>query len=68
MLGVIIYYNSIIGLVGSANFSPYSITKFGIIGLTKSVALETALTGITCNAICPSFVKTDMVKEIANKI
>jgi 3-hydroxybutyrate dehydrogenase len=41
-----------------ANFA----AKRGLIGLTKTVALETATSGITCNAICPGFVRTSLVE------
>lgn len=51
------------GLVASANKSAYVAAKHGIVGLTKAVALETAGSGITCNAICPGWVLTPLVKR-----
>jgi 3-hydroxybutyrate dehydrogenase len=51
------------GLVASINKAAYVAAKHGIVGLTKVVALETAKTGITCNAICPGFVMTPLVQK-----
>ena len=51
------------GLVASINKVAYVSAKHGIVGLTKVVALETAQTGITCNAICPGWVLTPLVKK-----
>ncbi len=51
------------GLVASANKAAYVAAKHGIVGLTKVVALETAETGITCNAICPGWVLTPLVQK-----
>jgi 3-hydroxybutyrate dehydrogenase len=51
------------GLVASANKVAYCTAKHGIVGLTKVVALETAQTGVTCNAICPGWVLTPLVKK-----
>ncbi len=51
------------GLVASVNKSAYVAAKHGLIGLTKTVALETATTGITCNAICPGWVLTPLVQK-----
>ena len=50
------------GLVASAQKAPYVASKHGIIGMTKSIALETAKTGVTCNAICPGWVLTPLVQ------
>jgi 3-hydroxybutyrate dehydrogenase len=61
--GRIINIASAHGLVASAQKSAYVAAKHGIVGLTKSVALETATTGITCNAICPGWVLTAMVQK-----
>ena len=61
--GRIINMASISGLRGRAMKSGYNATKHGLIGLTKAVALETASTGITCNAICPGWVHTPLVQK-----
>jgi 3-hydroxybutyrate dehydrogenase len=60
--GRIINVASIHGLVASAEKSAYVAAKHGIIGLTRTVALETATTGVTCNAICPGWVLTPLVQ------
>ena len=61
--GRIINVASAHGLVASAQKSAYVASKHGIVGFTKSVALETARTGITCNAICPGWVLTPLVQK-----
>lgn len=54
---------SVHGLVASAGKVAYVAAKHGIIGITKTVALENAATGITCNAICPGWVLTPLVQK-----
>jgi 3-hydroxybutyrate dehydrogenase len=61
--GRIINIASAHGLVASANKTAYVAAKHGIVGLTKSVALEVATTGITVNAICPGWVLTPLVQK-----
>jgi 3-hydroxybutyrate dehydrogenase len=61
--GRIVNVASIHGLVASVQKSAYVAAKHGIVGLTKTVALETAKTGITCNAICPGWVLTPLVQK-----
>lgn len=61
--GRIINIASAHGLVASPFKSAYVAAKHGIVGLTKTVALETAEQGITCNAICPGWVKTPLVEK-----
>ncbi|MES2932039.1 MAG: 3-hydroxybutyrate dehydrogenase [Pseudomonadota bacterium] len=61
--GRIINLASVHGLVGSAQKSAYVAAKHGLIGLTKVTALETAHTGVTCNAICPGWVLTPLVQQ-----
>ena len=61
--GRIINLASAHGLVGSAGKSAYVAAKHGLVGLTKVTALETAQTGVTCNAICPGFVLTPLVQK-----
>ena len=70
--GRIVNTSSVHGLVASVQKSAYVSAKHGIMGLTKTVALETAGQGITCNAINPGFVRTELVQaqidERAQKI
>jgi 3-hydroxybutyrate dehydrogenase len=61
--GRIINVASVHGLVASVEKSAYIAAKHGVVGLTKTVALETAPTGITCNAICPGWVLTPLVQK-----
>jgi 3-hydroxybutyrate dehydrogenase len=61
--GRIINIASAHGLVASANKAAYVTAKHGLVGLTKVVALETATSGITCNAICPGWVLTPLVQK-----
>ena len=61
--GRIINIASVHGLVASAEKSAYVAAKHGIVGLTKVTALETATSGVTCNAICPGWVLTPLVQK-----
>ena len=61
--GRIINIASAHGLVASANKAAYVAAKHGLVGLTRVVALETAASGITCNAICPGWVLTGLVQK-----
>jgi 3-hydroxybutyrate dehydrogenase len=61
--GRIVNIASTHGLVGSAHKAAYVASKHGVLGLTKVVALETATTGVTCNAICPGWVLTPLVQK-----
>src|SRR5215470_15114316 len=61
--GRIVNIASTHGLVASTQKAAYVAAKHGILGLTKVVALETATTGITCNAICPGWVLTPLVQK-----
>jgi len=66
--GRIINIASTHGLVASAEKAAYVAAKHGVIGFTKVVALETARSGVTCNAICPGWVLTPLVeKQIADR-
>jgi 3-hydroxybutyrate dehydrogenase len=61
--GRIVNVASVHGLVASANKSAYVAAKHGLVGLTKAVALETATSGVTVNAICPGWVLTPLVQK-----
>lgn len=61
--GRVLNIASVHGLVASAQKSAYIAAKHGLVGLTKTVALETATTGITVNAICPGWVLTPLVQK-----
>jgi 3-hydroxybutyrate dehydrogenase len=61
--GRVINIASAHGLVASAGKAAYVAAKHGVIGLTKVTALDTAASGVTCNAICPGWVKTPLVEQ-----
>lgn len=60
--GRVINIASVHGLVASAQKSAYVSAKHGLVGFTKTLALETAGSGVTCNAICPGWVRTPLVE------
>ena len=62
--GRIINIASVAGLMGNPGQANYASAKAGLIGLTKTVAKELASRGVTCNAIAPGFVETDMTREM----
>lgn len=62
--GRIINISSVSGIMGNAGQANYSASKAGVIGLTKSVARELASRGITCNAVAPGFIQTDMTENL----
>ena len=64
--GSIINLSSVVGVKGNAGQSNYSSSKAGIIGFTKSVALELGSRNIRCNAIAPGFIETEMTKALSN--
>lgn len=66
--GAIINLSSVVGLIGNVGQSNYAASKAGVIGFTKAVAREVAPRGITCNAIAPGFIKTDMTDELNDKV
>ncbi|XP_052218737.1 D-beta-hydroxybutyrate dehydrogenase-like [Dreissena polymorpha] len=66
--GRIVNISSINGLIAMPGKAPYCFMKHALIGLTKAVALETAENGITCNAVCPAYVETELVmKQIRDR-
>jgi len=66
--GRIVNIASVHGLVASEGKCAYVATKHALLGLTKTVALETANDGITCNAICPGWVRTDLVEAQVERL
>ncbi len=66
--GSIINMASVVGVTGNAGQANYAASKAGIIGLTKSAAKEFAQRGITCNAIAPGFVETDMTGVLSDDV
>ena len=66
--GRIVNQASVHGLVASAHKSAYVASKHGLVGLTKTTALETAGAGITCNAICPGFTGTESTQAQARDL
>lgn len=66
--GAIINMSSIVGVMGNVGQANYAASKAGIIGLTKSTAKELAARGVTCNAIAPGFVETDMTAALSEDL
>lgn len=66
--GAIINLSSVVGLMGNIGQANYAASKAGVIGLTKSTARELAARGITCNAIAPGFIETDMTAVLKDDV
>ena len=66
--GAIINMASVVGVTGNIGQANYAASKAGIIGLTKSTAKELAQRGVTCNAIAPGFVETDMTAVLPEDV
>ena len=62
--GVIINMSSVVGVKGNAGQTNYAASKAGIIGFTKSVALELGSRNIRCNAVAPGFIETEMTAKL----
>jgi 3-oxoacyl-[acyl-carrier protein] reductase len=66
--GHIINIASVAGLMGNAGQANYAASKAGLIGLTKTIAREVASRGITCNAVAPGFITTDMTDVLPDAV
>lgn len=64
--GKIINLSSVVGLSGNAGQANYAASKAGLIGLTKSVAKELASRNVTCNAVAPGYIRTEMTQDLAD--
>lgn len=66
--GSIINITSVVGIMGNAGQANYAASKAGVIGLTKTVARELASRNITCNAVAPGYIETELTEELDEKI
>ena len=66
--GRIVNISSIVGVYGNAGQVNYAAAKAGVIGMTKSVAKELGSRGITCNAVAPGFIETDMTAALPENV
>jgi NAD(P)-dependent dehydrogenase (short-subunit alcohol dehydrogenase family) len=66
--GAIVNVASVAGLEGGRYIAAYAAAKHAVIGLTRSVAAEVEGTGVTCNAVCPGFVDTEMTEESVGRV
>ena len=65
--GTVINISSVSGLMGNAGQINYAASKAGIVGMTKTLARELASREVTCNAVAPGFIETDMTKDFSGK-
>lgn len=66
--GRIVNVASVVGINGNAGQANYAASKAGVIGVTKSVAKELAARGVTCNAVAPGYIMTDMTNALSDKV
>ena len=66
--GRIVNISSVVGVYGNAGQINYSASKAGVIGMTKSLAKELGSRGITCNAVAPGFISTDMTAVLSDEV
>ena len=66
--GSVVNVASVAGLAGARYIAAYAAAKHAVIGFTRSVAAEVEGTGVTCNAVCPGFVDTDMTRESVARV
>ena len=66
--GRIVNISSVVGITGNAGQANYAASKAGMIGFTKSIAKEVASRNITCNAVAPGFIQTDMTAKLKDEI
>lgn len=66
--GNIINMSSVVGVQGNAGQANYAASKAGILGFTKSIALELGSRNIRCNAIAPGFIETEMTAKLAPEV
>ncbi len=64
--GRVIFISSVVGYTGNAGQSNYAASKSALAGLTKSIALEVASRGITCNLVAPGFISTPMTEKLSD--
>jgi 3-oxoacyl-[acyl-carrier protein] reductase len=66
--GSLIHMSSVVGIKGNAGQSNYSASKAGIIGFSKSIALELGSRNIRSNVIAPGFIETEMTKKLSEEV
>jgi NAD(P)-dependent dehydrogenase (short-subunit alcohol dehydrogenase family) len=66
--GRIVFIASVAGLRGAAYVAPYVASKHGVVGLTRALAEELLLSGVTVNAICPAYVETEMLEQSIRRV